>query len=126
MFQFLGLEKIVGRTIKECNAFPKLEEDVTMDKIASSLGLDVNEVIGNWAPKGVFKGFTSKFIEYHAWKFVEAEKWDAFYSVLTLLIHGMALFPNIDHFVDHLAVKIFLSRNQVPFLLVDVYHTLHT
>ncbi|KAI5417924.1 hypothetical protein KIW84_042523 [Lathyrus oleraceus] len=38
---------------------------------------------------------------------------------------ALVLFPNIDHFVDHLAVRIFLSGNPVPFLLGDLYYTLH-
>lgn len=45
---------------------------------------------------------------------------------LVLLIHGIVLFPNIDNFVDHLAVKIFLTNNPVSFLLADFYHTFHT
>ncbi|XP_050893382.1 uncharacterized protein LOC127100148 [Lathyrus oleraceus] len=35
------------------------------------------------------------------------------------------LLPNIDHFVDHLAVRIFLSGNPVPFLLADLHYALH-
>ncbi|KAI5438410.1 hypothetical protein KIW84_024236 [Lathyrus oleraceus] len=42
-----------------------------------------------------------------------------------MLVYGIVLFPNIDHFVDHLAVRIFLSGNPVPFLLADIYYTLH-
>lgn len=66
-------ERILDRTIKDHNPFPKLEEDVTMAKVASVLCLDVNEVIANWASKGAFKGFTRKFLEDHAWKFIKVE-----------------------------------------------------
>ncbi|XP_050915690.1 uncharacterized protein LOC127130768 [Lathyrus oleraceus] len=50
-----------------------------------------------------------------------------FYSAtLALLIHGIIHFPNMDKFVDHLAVEVFLTKNLVPFLLVDLYHTFNT
>lgn len=55
------------------------------------------------------------------------EKNGEFYSAtLTLLIHGVVLFPNIDNFIDHLAVEIFLTHNLVPFFLAGFYHTFHT
>lgn len=53
-------------------------------------------------------------------------KWDEFYVVLALIVHWIVLFPNIDNFVDHLAVEIFLAGHPVSFLLADIYHTLHT
>lgn len=89
------------------------------------MGLDTQEV-ANQDTKGIFKWFLRKFLEGQTWKFVKAENWDAFYIILALLVHGIMLFLNINHFVDHLAVEIFLLGNLMPFLLVDIYHTLHT
>lgn len=40
-----------------------MEEDFTMSKLALVLGLDANELVANWAPKGVVKGFTRKYLE---------------------------------------------------------------
>lgn len=57
---------------------------------------------------------------------VKEEKWKLCGAVLTLLVHGIVLFPNIDNFVDHLEVEIFLAGNPVPFLLEDFYHTFQT
>lgn len=71
-------EIILGRTIKDDNPFPKLEENFTLSKIALALGLDVQEVLDNWATKGMFKGFTRMFLEDHAWEFLKFEKWNAF------------------------------------------------
>ncbi|KAI5385964.1 hypothetical protein KIW84_072519 [Lathyrus oleraceus] len=51
--------------------------------------------------------------------------WKAFYAVLDVLVYGIVLFPNIDHFVDHLAVRIFLSSKHVSFLLEDLHYALH-
>jgi len=45
--------------------------------------------------------------------------------ILALLIYGLLLSPNIDNFVDINAIKIFLTRNLVPTLLADTYHSIH-
>jgi hypothetical protein len=34
-------------------------------------------------------------------------------------------FPNIDDFFDINAIQIFLSKNPVPTLLADTYHSIH-
>ncbi|KAK2381879.1 hypothetical protein QL285_069455 [Trifolium repens] len=50
---------------------------------------------------------------------------DAFYSNLALLIYGLVLFPYIDDFVDINTIQIFLTKNLVPTLLADTYHSIH-
>ena len=49
----------------------------------------------------------------------------SFHSILALLIYGLLLFPNIDNFVDINAIKIFLTKNLVPTLLADTYHSIY-
>ncbi|XP_050877511.1 uncharacterized protein LOC127081281 [Lathyrus oleraceus] len=65
------------------------------------------------------------FLEDLALKFKKKGNWNAFYVVLDLLIHGIVLFPNVEKFVDQVAIEVFLSGNHVPFLLADIYHALH-
>ncbi|XP_050889328.1 uncharacterized protein LOC127094546 [Lathyrus oleraceus] len=65
------------------------------------------------------------FLEDLALKFKKKGNWNAFYVVLDLLIHGIVLFPNVEKFVDQVAIEVFLSGNPVPFLLADIYHALH-
>lgn len=119
-------ERLLNRSIKDNNSFPKIEEDFAMPKLASMLGIEVGELAASWAPKGTNKGFAKKFLEGHAWRFAKEKKWDSCISVLELLIYGIVLFPSIDNFIDQDAVNIFLSGNLVPFLLADFYHTFHT
>jgi hypothetical protein len=119
------VERIIGRNLKDHNPFPKLDEDIPPERIASALGLKVSEVVDNWDVKGPFSGFSRKFLEDQAKKMEKEGNWEAFYAVLAVLVYGIVLFPNIDHFVDHLAVRIFFSGNPVPFLLADLYYTLH-
>lgn len=42
------LERILDQPIRDHNPFPKLEEDINMAKLASLLGLDMNEVVAKW------------------------------------------------------------------------------
>ncbi|XP_050914742.1 uncharacterized protein LOC127129634 [Lathyrus oleraceus] len=118
-------ERIVGRNLKDHNPFPKFDEDIPPKRITLALGLKVSEVVDNWDVKGALNGFSRKFLEDQAKKMEKEGNWKAFYVVLAMLVYGIVLFPNIVHFVDHLAVRIFLSGNPVPFLLADLHYALH-
>ena len=50
---------------------------------------------------------------------------DTFETIFILLIYGLALFPNIDNFVDVNFIRIFLIGNHVSTLLGDMYFSLH-
>ncbi|XP_050876361.1 uncharacterized protein LOC127080074 [Lathyrus oleraceus] len=119
------VERIVGLKLKDFNPFPKLEEEAGPKKIALALSINVPTILDNWVEKRGFKGFAMMFLEDLALKFKKKGNWNALYVVLALLIHGIVLFPNIEKFVDHVAVEVFLSGNPVPFLLADICHALH-
>ncbi|XP_050875852.1 uncharacterized protein LOC127079509 [Lathyrus oleraceus] len=121
------VERTVSLKLKDFNPFLKLEEEVDPKKIALALSINVPTVLANWVGKGGggFKVFSMGFLEELALKFKKEGNWKAFYVMLALLINGIVLFPNIEKFVDHVAIKVFLSSNHVPFLLVDIYHALH-
>ncbi|XP_050887708.1 uncharacterized protein LOC127092861 [Lathyrus oleraceus] len=118
-------ERIVGRNLKDHNPFSKFDEGIPPKRIALALGLNVSEVMDNWDVKGAFNVFSRKFLEDQAKKMEKEGNWEAFYVVLAVLVYGIVLFPNIDHFVDHLAVRTFLSGNPVSFLLADLHYALH-
>ncbi|XP_050895571.1 uncharacterized protein LOC127102210 [Lathyrus oleraceus] len=118
-------ERIVGWNLRDHNTFPKFDEGIPPKRIALALGLKVSKVVENWDVKGDFNGFSRKFLEDQAKKMEIEGNWKSFYAVLAVLVYGRVLFPNIDHFVDHLAVRIFLSGNPISFLLVDLHYALH-
>lgn len=70
-------ERLLNRSIKDHNPFPKIEEEFAMPKLASVLGVEVGELAASWAPKGTDKGFARKFLEGHAWRFSKEKKWDS-------------------------------------------------
>ncbi|XP_050876932.1 uncharacterized protein LOC127080664 [Lathyrus oleraceus] len=119
------VERIVGLKLKDFNPFPNPEEEAGPKRIALALNISVPTVLANLVEKGGFKGFAIRFLEELDLKFKKEGNWKAFYIVLALLIHVIVLFPNIEKFVDHVAIEVFLSGNLVPFLLDDIYHALH-
>ncbi|KAI5439006.1 hypothetical protein KIW84_024660 [Lathyrus oleraceus] len=68
---------------------------------------------------------TSEFLIKKATTFSQAGSVDAFEATFVFLIYGLALFPNIDDFVDINAIRIFLIGNLVPTLLGDMYFSFH-
>lgn len=93
--------------------------------VAQALHLEKDVVGSNLRTKGNVRGFTLKFIFEKTTLFDSSGSWDAFYVVFSLLIYGLVLFPNIKEFVDKIVVNIFISRNSVPTLLVDVFFYFH-
>ena len=68
---------------------------------------------------------TDEFLIGRATAFSHAGSMDAFEAIFVLLIYGLALFPNIDGFVDVNAIRLFLIGNPVPTLLGDMHFSLH-
>ncbi|XP_050889059.1 uncharacterized protein LOC127094244 [Lathyrus oleraceus] len=118
-------ERIVGRNLRDHDLFPKFGEGITAKRITSVLGMEVQLVISNWDKKGVLSGFSIWFLEEQAVKLEKDGKWKAFHAMIVILVYGIVLFLNLVSFVDHVAVRIFLSGNPVPYLLADIYYTLH-
>lgn len=115
----------MGQTLKDHNSFPKLGEVPTPKRIASYLGLDIKDMIANLETNGSFKDLSRKFLESQAIELEKNENWKAFSVILALFIHGIVIFPNIDKFVDNLAIELFLANNHMPFLLTGTYYSLH-
>lgn len=97
-----------------------------MTELSIVLGINANKLVPNWGTKGSVKGLTQNFLGAHASEMLKEESPDFFSANLALLIHGIILFPNMDKFVDHLAIEIFLMKNLVSFMFADFYHTFHT
>jgi hypothetical protein len=115
----------VGLPISDKVPFTGLEEIPGPSVIAKALHLKTSDIEANITSKGDSQGLTSRFLFGKAFFFAEAGNVDAFEAILALLIYGLVLFPNVDHFVDVNAIWIFLDRNPVPTLLADAYHSIH-
>ncbi|KAI5445088.1 hypothetical protein KIW84_013371 [Lathyrus oleraceus] len=85
----------------------------------------VSEIKHHWVKKGGMFELTSEFLMGKATIFYQAGSVDAFEAICVLLIYGLALFPNIDGFIDVNAIRIFLIGNLVPTMLGDMYFSFH-
>ncbi|KAI5388390.1 hypothetical protein KIW84_074183 [Lathyrus oleraceus] len=94
-----------------CFTFPDYQLLPTLEEYAHLLG-------------GIL-GLTSEFLIGRATVFAQSRSMDAFEAIVVLLIYGLALFLNIDGFVDVNAIRIFLIGNPLPTLLCDMYFSLH-
>jgi len=59
----------------------------------------------------------------------DKEDWETFIDVLAMATYGVLIFPNIEDFVDYVAVDVFVasktrSENPATTILVDVYRAL--
>ncbi|KAI5420241.1 hypothetical protein KIW84_044148 [Lathyrus oleraceus] len=116
---------LLGILVSNRVPFSGLEEIPRSSIIAEALHLKKSEIEAHWVKKGGLFGLPSVFLIKEATTFAQAGSVDAFEAIFVLLIYGLALFPNIDGFVDVNAIRLFLIRNPVPTLLGDVYFSLH-
>ncbi|KAI5399579.1 hypothetical protein KIW84_064785 [Lathyrus oleraceus] len=93
--------------------------------IAEALHLKKSEIEAYWVKKGGLFRLPSYFLIKEATAFAQAGSVDAFEAIFMLLIYGLALFPNIDGFVDVNTIRTFLIGNLIPTLLGDMYFSLH-
>ena len=116
---------LLGIPVSSRVPFSGLEEIPRSSIIAEALHLKKSEIEAHWVKKGGLFGLPSDFLIKEATAFAQAGSVDAFEAIFVLLIYGLALFPNIDGFVDVNAIRLFLIGNHVPTLLGDMYFSLH-
>ncbi|KAL5131809.1 hypothetical protein HKD37_12G034614 [Glycine soja] len=116
---------LVGLHVPDKIPFHGLEPTPKPSNIAAALHLKTSIIQANLTSKGGLQGLPTHFLYQQASIFVEAASTLAFHSILALLIYGHLLFPNIDNFIDINAIKILLTKNLVPTLLADTYHSIH-
>ncbi|XP_050897221.1 uncharacterized protein LOC127104047 [Lathyrus oleraceus] len=116
---------LIGLPIHDQVPFSGLEEILKHQDIAEATHLNMSEIKANLTTKGGILGLPAMFLIEETRYFASMNSMDAFEVIHALLIYGLFLFPNVDDFVDINAIKIFLIRNPVPTLLVDVYHLVH-
>jgi hypothetical protein len=116
---------LVGLLIPDKVPFSGFEPTPKLSTIANAPHLETAIIKANLISKEGLLGLSTKFLYQQASTFAKMASNDAFHSILALLIYGLVLFPNTENFVDIYAIQIFLSKNPVPTLLADTYHSIH-
>jgi len=80
--------------------------------------------------KGKARGIPQEYLKWYLHQLAAGEKWETFMDVLALILYGVMLFPNVENFVDCVAMNAFVgyksrSENPVPAILAEVYGTLN-
>ena len=105
--------------------FHGLEPGPKVPDIVAALHIEKSDIRKHLTTKGGLQCLPFNLLYQKVTDFAERSNVDAFETILTLLIYGVALFPNVDNFVDMNAIQIFLTQNPVPTLLVDTYFSIH-
>ncbi|XP_050896893.1 uncharacterized protein LOC127103702 [Lathyrus oleraceus] len=106
-------------------SFSGVEVIIESRVIAEAIHLRKSDIEPNLTIKGGICGLTSKFLLEKSFSFANAGSMMAFETILSLLVYGLVLFPNIDNFVDVNDMRIFLIKNMVPTLLGNTYFSIH-
>lgn len=117
--------QILSIPIADSVPFSGSEEMPSPGLLAKILQLRESDIKNNLTSKGGLKGFSSKFLLAKATHFLNLGCDIVFESYFALLIYRLLLFPNIEGFIDSIAIRIFLGGNPVLTLLVDTYHSIH-
>ncbi|RDY12895.1 hypothetical protein CR513_02251, partial [Mucuna pruriens] len=121
--QILGCLFEKGRPYKYVGHYPSLLT------ISTSLKIDVRELASKKETKGGVDGFIKSYLEERARCLAEEGKWVDFMDILSLIIYGVVLFPNVEDFLDLVEIDIFLAHkhrkeNMIPTFLANIYNTL--
>ncbi|KAI5436525.1 hypothetical protein KIW84_022861 [Lathyrus oleraceus] len=111
---------LLGIPVSDKVPFSGLEEIPKSHIIVEALHLKKLEIDADLVKKGGIIGLTFEFLIGKATVFAQVGSMDVFEAIFVLLIYRLALFPNIDYFVDVNAIRIFLIGNHVRTLLGDM------
>ncbi|XP_050919447.1 uncharacterized protein LOC127136991 [Lathyrus oleraceus] len=111
--------------IQDQALFIRTKELPKSQHLAEALHTRKKEVELNLKLKGGTHGFSLKFLVDKVVTFAEAESWDAFNTIFSLIIYGIVLFYNMEDFVDLASIYLFMANNLVPTLLTDTYYSIH-
>ncbi|XP_050916426.1 uncharacterized protein LOC127131551 [Lathyrus oleraceus] len=116
---------ILGIEIQDQVPFVRTKELPKSQHLAEVLHTGKKEMELNLKPKGGTHGFSLKFLVDKVVTFAEAESWDAFNTIFTLIIYGIVLLPNMEDFVDLVSIYLFMAKNHIPTLLDETYYSIH-
>ncbi|XP_050878065.1 uncharacterized protein LOC127081879 [Lathyrus oleraceus] len=107
---------LLGIPVSDRVPFCGLEGILESQVITEAIHLKKFDVDANLTVKGGIIGLTSKFLMEKDFSFANVGSILAFETILALLIYGLVLFPDIENFVDVIAIRVFLVGNPTPCL----------
>jgi len=122
-------EQILDLPLEGKAPYKHLEQHASVPVIARFMKIHPVELEGKIVSRKQAKDFPQKFLEAYLCQLADKNEWETFMDVLTTVIYGVLLFPNIEYFVDYVAVDVFIasktrSKNPITNILADVFGTL--
>ncbi|XP_050902437.1 uncharacterized protein LOC127113343 [Lathyrus oleraceus] len=105
---------LLGILVYDRVPFSGVEGILESRVIAEAIHLRKSNIDVNLTVKRGIRGFTSKFLIENDFSFTNANSMVTFETILSLLIYGLVMFPNIDNFVDVNTIRIFWVGNPSP------------
>jgi hypothetical protein len=112
--------------------FQRIGQIVDLKELTSTLNIPMSDLTSHYKYRsdGNVHGFQRGYSEKKAIEFANAQEWASVGDVLTFLIFGLVLFPNLEGFVDDAATNALWvtkvkKEDHVPALLADVYYNFH-
>jgi len=123
-------EQIMGLSMEDKVPYRHSEQHASISTLAGILKVHPAELEGKMASKGNSKGIPQGYLEGHLRRLAEKEVGGTFMDVLALTLYGVILFPNMENFVDQIALDVFVaykihSESPVTAILADVYGSLN-
>jgi len=122
-------EKILDLPLEGKAPYKHLEQHASMPVLAKLMKIPLVKLEGKIVSRKGARGFPQKFLEAYLRQLADKKDWETFMDVLAMVIYGVLLFPNVEYFVDYVAVDVFIasktrSENPVTTILADVFGTL--
>ncbi|XP_050915319.1 uncharacterized protein LOC127130335 [Lathyrus oleraceus] len=94
-------------------------------EMAEVLDIPVEDLTPNIKIWGKVQGIPQEYLEKTAQIFAKTQKWEAYDSIMALLIFGLMLYPNVEKLVGVAAISVFWAvkvknEDPVPALLEDM------
>lgn len=113
----------MGIPMKTKLSFMNVDKSLKHEVIVIALHMHKKDVTYNLEVKGNTKRFYLNFLIEKDFFFMDAQSLEVFYAVIALAIYGIAIFPNLDDFVDMNAIS--LPHEEFgSYLLANVYYYL--
>lgn len=99
-------ERILDFPKKKKGPYRGIRQVVKPKYLVKTLNIPVSDLAPHYKTNGDTRGLQRGYLEKKSWELASAQKWESFGDVLALLIFGLALFPNLDNFIDTTIISV--------------------
>ncbi|RDX64050.1 hypothetical protein CR513_57435, partial [Mucuna pruriens] len=123
-------ERLLGLPLTKSAQYFHQDQPPSWAMIAGLLRVPEAEMAKAKRNRNDLEGLPKVYLEQRLCQLQEEEEWPAVMDVLVLLLYGILLFPQVEDFVDLIAIKVFMAErdrweNPTMAVLANTYYTLN-